>query len=231
MKKLKSLLVVLLVFLIIISLSTNFLGHCKDTFNFFAAFFKAPKTIGAVCPSSSYLAKSITGYLRQERREPIKVLEIGAGTGVFTREIVKNLNKDDICDAIEIEPNFCNNLRSEFKDHKNVFIHQLSILDFNPKYKYDFIISGLPFNSFDAGFVQEILDKYIKLTKPNGIISYFEYMLLPNLKRLFLTFNPSEKKKFADVLAVTKDFRKKFLVKKNYVFLNLPPAYVYHLQV
>ena len=56
---------------------------------------KKPKVIGALCESSSSLSKEIVSHLEKDNHK--HYLEVGAGTGSFSDEIVKNkLNKNNI---------------------------------------------------------------------------------------------------------------------------------------
>ncbi|MFC1842681.1 class I SAM-dependent methyltransferase [Candidatus Dependentiae bacterium] len=195
---------------------------------FFSAIFRNPKRIGAALPSSRFLANKITKHIATKDC-PIKVLEVGAGTGVFTEKILQKLAKDDILDVIEIDPGLCDLLKEKFKKHTNVHVHCLSVLEWSPEYKYDFIVSGLPFNSFGAAFVQDVLDAYKKIIKTGGVLSYFEYMWASGIKKFFLT---SEKKQdFLQNVNIRKDFIKQFGFDRDFVFLNIPPAYVYYLRI
>jgi len=202
-----------------------------DIGSFISAMFKRPKIIGAVLPSSSFLATSITSHVQVSR--PVQILEVGAGTGVFTEKIVEKMKEDDTLDVIEIEKDLCDILHEKFKDNKNVRIYCVSILDWVPKYKYDFIISGLPFNSFEYSFVNSILEKYRKIVKSGGVISYFEYLLTSAIRKVysFLFLSKKEYVDFAKNIEVRENFRKRFEFDSDFVFLNVPPAYVYHMRV
>lgn len=220
--------IIFLACLLSIFLSSRVRNFFAEYGSFVASFFKEPKKVGAIVPSSSFLAESITRYI-DEKVDSIKVLEVGAGTGVFTEKIIEKMRGDYLLDVIEIEPDLCNLLNKKFATYGNVHIRCMSILDWNPPYRYDFIISGLPFNSFDSYFLDIILDKYKKLIKNNGILSYFEYMWAAGIKKFFL--DGHKKLDYLQNLAIKKGFRKSFQFDKDLVLLNIPPAYVYHLQI
>lgn len=224
MKIKKIILYISLVILFYISLAFLF----KDSFLFLKKFFVRPTTIGAIIPSSNFLAKSITKYIKYNNK-PIRVLEVGAGTGVITKEIVEKLRDKDFLDVIELDEKFCDLLDKRFEKHKNVKVNCLSILDWSPSYKYDFIISGLPFNAFDPEFVEKVISHYKRLIKQGGMISYFEYIALAKIKLFFLT--GEEKNSFSKTLTTTTGFRRKFEFERDPVIANMPPAYVYHLIV
>jgi len=157
-----------IVFTVIFSIA--FCNSCVGNFfadskAFFTAFLNAPKKVGSVIPSSSFLANAMTRYV-QRKDAPIKVLEVGAGTGALTKTIAARMGEGDLFDVIEIDPDLCDVLRDKFKNNKNVKVHCISISDWNPQYNYDFIVSSVPFNSFRSGTVKTILDKYEALIKP-----------------------------------------------------------------
>lgn len=67
---------------------------------------------GAMAPSSRLLARTIARPLARRRpARPIRVLEVGAGTGAFTRLILRLLTAGDTLEIYEINPEFCAVLR------------------------------------------------------------------------------------------------------------------------
>ena len=201
-----------------------------DTTLFILQFIKHPNDIGSLTPSSVHLAEAMTRYVvsKPGNEQGKKYLEAGAGTGAFTKTIISKLKPEDHLDIIEINPKFCERLQKKYSNYNNVSIHVGSVLDWKPDYKYDTIVSSLPFNAFRANFVEEIYNHYEKITAPGGYVSYCEYMALPGIKKMFLT--PRAKKVLQDTLDVTTKFENKFQVKLDKVFVNFPPAVVHHCQ-
>jgi len=216
------------------SLGSRVKNFLSEKSSFLSSFIKNPKKIGSITPSSSFLAEEITKYV-DGKKGAIKILEVGSGTGVFAEEIIKKMEQDYlmeqnyIFDVIEIDPDLCTILKEKFKEYDNVKIHCVSILDWKPDYSYDFIISGLPFNSFDSSFVQSILDQYRLIIKDGGMLSYFEYIFISRVKKLFL--RGDNKVEFSNNLNIREEFIKKFDFETGKVFLNFPPAYVHHLKI
>lgn len=200
----------------------------SDSKNFFSAFIRNPMTTGSIMPSSPFLSEAITSKI-QHQKDPIKILEVGAGTGSFTEKIIEKMKESDQFDVIEIDKELCQLLKNKFGFHKNVHIHQLSLLDWHPPYAYDFIISGLPHNAFSADFVGSILYHYKTLIKNNGILSYFEYMSPLFVKKLFL--EKEQANGIADVAKIMKIFRHRYMIDQSVVLMNIPPAKVYYLKV
>jgi len=200
----------------------------SDFGSFVFALLKSPKKVGAVAPSSIFLAKAITKHV-VKKDSPIRVLEVGAGTGVFTEKIVAKLSKEDTLDVIEIDKSLYEILKEKFEKHKNVRVICGSILDWEPKYKYDFIISGLPFNSFGTDFVVSVLGKYTEIIKNKGIFSYFEYLWVSYVKKFFS--KGAQKTDYIKSKRILAGFRKSFEFDRDFVLLNVPPAYAYHLKI
>ena len=226
---------------VIVILIMSFLGSSccfgnfwDDISDFFVSFVEKPGQMGAVFPSSRFLTAKITKYIKANNYT-VKVLEVGAGTGSFTAELA---NKNVFVDVIECNPRLVRNLVRKFGDNAKINIHCISILDWNPCYKYDFIISGLPFNSkcFDERLVDGILNKYKQLIKADGMISYFEYFGASLARKLFSCCccrddGEDDDNSSEDSLLTVQKFREQFQLDYDFVIVNAPPALVYHLQI
>ncbi len=62
--------------------------------SFLAEYLKHPFTIGAVAPSSKYLAKKMLRNVTFNQARVI--IEYGLGTGVFTEEIIKRKKPETV---------------------------------------------------------------------------------------------------------------------------------------
>ncbi len=202
--------------------------NLKSFLVFALEIVKKPGEVGAIAPSSKHLGKVISQNV-QSNSNPLNVIEVGPGTGAFTKIIADKLKKEDRLDVIEYNPEFVKVLKEKFKSYSNVFIHCESITDWKPDYKYDYMVSSLPFNVFEIDFVQKILSHYEDIMKPDGIISYFEYMLFPKIKKRMLS--QDKKDNFIKLHKVLSDFRGKYQINKKRVFRNFPPANVYNLRI
>ncbi|NGX43295.1 MAG: Ribosomal RNA small subunit methyltransferase A [Chlamydiae bacterium] len=201
-----------------------------DTTLFLFQFFRHPNDIGSLTPSSAALANAMTRYIENDHPQTQEkyYLEAGAGTGAFTKAIIEKLGPNDHLDLIEINPKFCERLSKKYEHLKNVSIHVGSVLQWAPPYKYDAIVSSLPFNVFEAQFVLDIYEHYRKVIKPGGIVSYFEYMALPGIKKMFL--KSSAREKLQKTLDATNRFEEEHEIRIDKVYANFPPACVHHCQ-
>jgi len=184
--------------------------------------------IGAIFPSSKFLGFEMLKYL-DNKKENLKILEVGPGTGVFTELIINKLKPDDILDIVEFNPDFVKILKSKYGNYKNVNIVCASIIDWKPEYKYDYIISSLPFNIFSLEFVKKVIEHYESIVNDNANISYFEYMFFPKIKEKLL--KNQKRDEYLKVKEILYNFNQKYNVEKSKVFKNIPPANVYNLKI
>ena len=96
----------------------------SDKRSFIRNFWKERKMVGAMAPSSKYLAKKMLERIDFSTAKVI--VELGPGTGVFTRKILQKLSPDGILLVFELNDSFMNMLKKEFKDPRVILIHALS---------------------------------------------------------------------------------------------------------
>src|SRR5947209_8883624 len=94
---------------------------------------------------------------------------------------------------------------------------------------YDYIISGLPLNNFAVAQVREIYRTYNRLLKPGGTLTYYEYVWIRQLKTPFV--DRRERRRLYRVGRVVSDYIRAYQVRRQRVFMNVPPAVVRHLRL
>ena len=208
---------------------TSLWASCKKTFGFLNEYVHDSQTVGSLFPSSKYLAKEMVREIPKNLQAPRRrILEIGPGTGAFTDKIIKRMNPTDVLHLVEFDKKFCDQLREKYKHIPNVKVFHRSILDHNVSdgNRYNFVVSGLPLNSFPVETVGQIFKKFEELTAENGKLSYFDYLFLPRIKRLYL--DDDERVSFDAILAQKKQFYEKYGVRMKNVKMNVFPARVLH---
>ena len=209
----------------------------RDYLTFFRQFRSRFETTGAIAPSSRFLASAMANPLkkRDPNKGPVRVLEIGPGTGAVTGSLVKYIREGDTFDLVELNEVFAATLDQRFESdpawnrvRSNATVHVRPLQEFSIDKPYDFIISGLPLNNFPAELVTEIADCYFKLLAPGGVLSYFEYMYIRSIrKRLSKKSDRARLRSIDDTLGA---YVKQHRFKRNWVFVNFPPAWVQHLK-
>jgi phospholipid N-methyltransferase len=206
----------------------------RDHIEFFRQFRERFETTGAVAPSSRFLASAMTRPLRQAKK-PVRVLEVGPGTGAVTRKIVTLLGPEDRFDLVELNEAFAALLQKRFEEnaaYRRVAgqsrIHVCPIEEFPRSEPYDVIISGLPLNNFPCDLVRRIFDVFFQLLAPGGTLSYFEYMYVRSIKRR--VSNGSERSRLTELDGILEENIRRHRIRRDGVCVNCPPAWVQHLR-
>ncbi len=205
----------------------------REVLTFLKKAYEKRKSVGAIVPSSDALAKAMIQHIDGDKRGK-KIIEVGAGSGKFTKFIIDNkLKSEDTFIVIELDEDFYKILVNKFGHLKNVHIYCLDVLEW-PKHKdydptgYDYLVSGLPLNSFEPELVKAILILFSSLVKQDTVVSYFEYMFFPTVKRTFTHIIKTEAGlKFLLIEGHKNMFRDQFLyTDSKQVFMNFPSARV-----
>ena len=175
---------------------------------FFREFLKERKTVGALSPSSKFLAKKMISPIDFKKARTI--VELGPGTGIFTKEILKKLHPDGKLFVFETQKNFCELLEKEIQDPRMILINDSAekITDYLKKYNIehaDYTVSSIPFTVIPSQIKHTILKQAVLSLKPGGLFIQFQYSL--NAHKLL-------KSHFSQV-------------KLDFTPMNIPPAFIY----
>ena len=99
-----------------------------------------------VCTDACLFGAWVANKIEAEKTNPKNILDIGAGTGLLSLMLAQKINTK--IDAVELEePAYLqskeNIAAANFKN--NISVHHADIISFNPREKYDCIISNPPF--------------------------------------------------------------------------------------
>ncbi len=175
---------------------------------FFTQFWKERKMVGAVCPSSSFLARKMLRSIDFKRAKVI--VELGAGTGIITKHLLNQMNNDAVIIVFEVNPHFFKDLENEIKDHRVILIRDNAEFIIRHMQEAgvthaDYIISSLPLSNFTDELSKSILQYSYNLLRDKGEYIQFQYSL--NSKSILKSV-----------------FDRVYL---SFTFFNVPPAYVY----
>ncbi len=190
---------------------------------------------GALLPSSRFLAGALVAEIRK-RRHCGRILEVGPGTGSVTAQILRHLLPGDQLDLVEVNSHFIAMLQGRFerewkfwRHRKHVELIHAAVEQLAGEGVYDFIISGLPLNNFSVAQVREVYRVYDRLLKPGGTLTYYEYVWIRQLKSPFV--DRRERRRLYRVGRVVSRYIRAYQVRRQRVFMNVPPAVVRHLRL
>ena len=121
-----------------------------DAFLFFRNFFRHPRMLGSIIPSSRFLIKQLLEPIDWDKARVI--VEYGPGVGGITAEILRRMRPDARLIAIEMNPEFVSFLRKTLVDERFQVVEASAadvkeiMLKFGHA-KADYIISGIPLGS------------------------------------------------------------------------------------
>ncbi len=144
---------------------------------FFSRFLRSPRTVGAVTASSRALAEAMVDGV--DLQSPGHIVELGPGTGAFTGAIVDRLGPDTRFLAVDIDPAFVQQIRKRWPNVECVCgsAERLdAIVQVRSMGAIDHIVSGLPFVSLPATMTRQILESVVKVLRPGGTFTTFQYL-------------------------------------------------------
>lgn len=156
----------------------------RDRFLFARNFLNNPLRNASIMPSSSFASKAMLKGLDFSVIDT--VVELGPGTGVFTKEIVKRCRPNTKIILVELEKSYVRSLKEKFDGQaivENQSAYYLDeILKKHGVVTPDLLISGLPF--FEEALSPHLLKTIKSLTEQGTIFRFFTYMP-PAVKRIY----------------------------------------------
>jgi phospholipid N-methyltransferase len=154
---------------------------------FLRSFLEGPARVGAVLPTSRRTVRDTLDMA------PIAgarcVVELGAGTGPYTREILARLGPEGRLLAFEIDPALARGLERDLADPRlEVIAESATTLETHlGGQRPDVIVSALPFTSLPPGLRAEILEVARRVLADDGVMVVLQYspFLQRDLERTF----------------------------------------------
>jgi phospholipid N-methyltransferase len=153
-------------------------------------FFRHPRMLGSIVPSSRFLIRELLGPVDWTRARVI--VEYGPGVGGITAEVLRRMRPDALLIAIEMNPDFVSYLRGALTDTRLRVVEGSAesvdeILRRYGQRQADYIISGIPFSTIPAPSREHILHKTRAVLAPGGafLVYQFTTRVLEDLKRIF----------------------------------------------
>jgi phosphatidylethanolamine/phosphatidyl-N-methylethanolamine N-methyltransferase len=149
-------------------------SHCSDFVQFFRLWVNNPLQVSAIAPSGERLARLMTREI-EALDEP--VLELGPGTGVFTRALLARGVRERDLTLVEFGAGFASVLAGRFPEARVV---QMDAGEIGGAGLFDdrtvgAVVSGLPLLSIPVAKVEDILAGAFRVLRTGGAFYQFTY--------------------------------------------------------
>ena len=150
---------------------------------FLRGFFKHPKMVGSIIPSSRILIERMLGPVDWANTKLF--VEYGPGVGTFTRPILDLLGPDAKLVTIDTNPDFTKFLTRSIDDPRLIAVTGSAaevdkILAERSLGEADYVLSGLPFSTLPPGVGEAIAEATAKVIRPGG--AFLIYQFTPKVK-------------------------------------------------
>lgn len=204
----------------------------KEKFVFFREFLLEFQTTGACFPTSKWAAEALTNPLRAAGRKPMKILELGPGTGSVTVKILSDMIAGDTLTICEINPRFMSALKDRISKLETFRVHNNNIRYFECPVQsmpedqvYDVIVCAIPFLNFDVPTIQEIFEKLKTFSSPQTLMTYYEYI---GLRAFSKTVAPSDRKRrMKEIDGYMSSLSSRIRLGRKRVWFNVLPINIY----
>ena len=180
-------------------------GGTGARMRFLRSFLKSPRAVGAVLPTSGRAVRAMLDMASLDQARC--VVEMGAGTGPHTREILARLGPDARFLAFEIDPDLAAGLERDLPDPRlRVINDSAEKLDsYLNGERADVVVSAVPFTSVPA----EVRDGLLRAAREG---------LAEDGTMLVLQYSPFMRKKLQQAFGS---------VEQRFVPANVPPAFLF----
>ncbi len=181
-----------------------------DMLSFFSAWISDPGHVGALAPSGGALAELIA---RDITAASGSIIELGPGTGVFTRAFLARGVKEENMTLVEYLPEFAERLRLRFPKARVLCMDAARLREHHlfENAPVGAVISGLPLRNMSPRKVVSILRGAFGCMDSRGAFYQFTYGPRCPVPRLFLDRLGLRATRFGRAV------------------LNIPPATVYRI--
>jgi phospholipid N-methyltransferase len=176
-----------------------------DRLRFLRAFVANPRQVGAILPTSRQAVRDMLDMGDVPGAD--LVVELGAGTGSQTAEILARMAPDARLVALEIDPRLAKLLENRFDDPRMQVVCDSAenLRDHLGEQLADVLVCALPFTSLEPALRRSILESLPRALGPDGVALVIQYspLIQSELRRLFAS------------------------VRRRISPLNVPPAFLF----
>ena len=180
-------------------------GVLAEGARFVRAFLAHPARVGAVWPTSTRTVRQMLDMADLDGADLI--VELGAGTGVYTEELLGRVPPGARVLAFEIDPELARRLSERLRDERLQVVSGSAerLGDHLGDAQADVIVSALPFTSLPTDTRERLFEQITTALAPEGVFLAIQYSTtrLSELERRFAA------------------------ISRRRAALNGPPAFVY----
>lgn len=153
-------------------------------------FFKHPRMLGSIIPSSRFLIDRLLEPVDWNRADLF--VEYGPGVGTITLDILARLKPSARLVVFELNEDFVRFLRDEVRDPRLIVLHRsaaevgdaLAELGLG---QADYVVSGIPFSTMPSTLREAVVDATAAALRPGGqfLVYQFSPKVLADLRRAF----------------------------------------------
>ncbi|GAB3247706.1 rRNA adenine N-6-methyltransferase family protein [Alteromonas gracilis] len=194
---------------------------------FLRAGLSTPRTTGAITHSGAALGRALVAPVVRRRGDgPLRVLEVGAGSGAVTAHLLRVLDRRDQLDVLEADPRWVPGLEAWLgglpPGGPRVVVRQGAFPVPEPS-EYDVVVSGIPLTNLEPAAARAVLQGFDDVLAPGGTLSFFLYVGTRTVRRIV---SAGDAPRHA---AVEEEVRRHVAGRASSVVVlaNLPPARVW----
>jgi phospholipid N-methyltransferase len=146
------------------------------------AFLRHGRKIASFAPSSRFMARKVVDGIDWDSTRC--VVELGAGTGPITAQLVRRLRPQTRAIVIELDPVLCGRLKARFQGIANLEVIQGDATQFDKLLaergipQVDHVLSGLPLPSFPEELRHAVLETSARTLASGGTFRQLTVMPL-----------------------------------------------------
>ncbi len=200
----------------------------RRAFSFVSEVFTAWKDVGAILPSFPVVGMELVKWMDRPDDRPLRIIELGSGTGAVTDQIVQSLKPGDELVLVEIMPNFTRILKRQvegvwkpYLEGVKFRLHEGPLQDMEWDDPFDFVVSCLPVLNFPLDDVRNVLRIYSRLVTPGGVLLSLEYAL--SLEARGLISRLLGKEELGESCRLMQDFLALNQQENRLILRNFPP--------
>lgn len=141
----------------------KFAAKFDDELKFFRGWIDKPRAVGSIVPTSSVTARRMASII--DTKSGLPVLEVGPGTGVVTKAILRHGVKPCDLYAVEYSHDFVTHLRRNYPGVNVIegdgFNLDAALGDLRGK-QFDCVVSGVPLLNFPVARRVSYLDSLLQ---------------------------------------------------------------------